>query len=57
METPVKCPNIRLLKEIGIAETFHGKRILRGEGGRLSLLFFLFVPLCERALKKKKILE
>ena len=51
--TPVKCPNLGLLKEIGMADTFHGKRILRGEGGGLSLLFFLFLPLCERALKKK----
>ena len=51
--TPVKCPNLGLLKEIGMADTFHGKRILRGEGGRLSLLFFLFFPFVRGHLKKK----
>lgn len=50
--TPVQCPNIKLLKEIGMADTLHWKRNLvwwRREAFSIAFFFFLF----ERTLKKK----
>lgn len=52
MGTPVKCPNIKLLKEIGMADTLHWKRnLVWGRREAFSIAFFF---LFERTVKKKK---